>query len=86
MGFVGGLIVLVCVFGGFILAGGHIIAIWQPFEVLIIFGAALGGYITANPMGTVKMGFKHALKAMLGKGPGQKEYIELLQLMFQLFL
>src|SRR5262245_31078861 len=85
MGFVGAIVVLVCVFGGYIAAGGHIHAIFQPFEVLIIFGAALGGYVTANPMGTAKTGFKHGMKAMLGKGPNKKDYTDLLQLMFQLF-
>jgi chemotaxis protein MotA len=85
MGFVGILIVIVGVFGGFALAGGHLYVIWQPFEVMIIFGAALGGMIIANPMGTVKRAFSMAIKGLVGKGPGKKEYVELLQLMFQLF-
>lgn len=85
MGFVGMVIVLVSVFGGYVLAGGHLHVVWQPFEIIIIFGAALGGFITGNPMGTVKMAFGKALHGMLGKGPGKKEYVELLQLMFQLF-
>lgn len=85
MGFVGAIIVLVSVFGGYILAGGHIHVVFQPFEVMIIFGAALGGFIIGNPMNTVKAAFKMALHAMTGKGPSKKEYLELLQLMFQLF-
>lgn len=85
MGFVGILIVIVGVFGGFALAGGHLHIIWQPFEVMIIFGAALGGMIIANPMSTVKRAFSMAIKGLLGKGPSKKEYVELLQLMFQLF-
>lgn len=85
MGFVGALIVLVCVFGGFILAGGHIHVVFQPFEVMIIFGAALGGFIIGNPMPTVKRAFKMAIHAMTGTGPSKKDYTELLQVMFQLF-
>jgi chemotaxis protein MotA len=85
MGFVGALVVLVCVFGGYVLAGGHLHVVFQPFEVLIIFGAALGGFLIGNPMSTVKRAIKMALHAMTGKGPGKKEYVELLQLMFQLF-
>lgn len=85
MGFVGIFIVLVCVFGGYALSGGHLHVIVQPFEVMIIFGAALGGYVIGNPMGTVKMGFGKAIHALLGKGPSKKDYVELLQLMFQLF-
>ena len=38
MGIVGALIVIVCVFGGFLGAGGHLHVVWQPFEVVIIGG------------------------------------------------
>lgn len=85
MGFVGAIIVIVCVFGGYLAAGGHLHVIWQPFEVLIIGGAALGGFITANPIGTIKMAISKAIHAMLGKGPSKKDYLELLQMLFQLF-
>ena len=36
------IVVIFCVFGGFILSGGHLHIIIQPFEMMIIFGAALG--------------------------------------------
>lgn len=85
MGFVGAIIVIVCVFGGYLAAGGHLHVIWQPFEVLIIGGAALGGFITANPIGTIKMAISKAIHAMVGKGPSKKDYLELLQMLFQLF-
>jgi len=85
MGFVGYAVVIICVFGGYIAAGGHMGPIWQPFEMVIIFGAGLGGYITANPMSTIKLGVKNGLKALIGKGPDKKAYVDLLQLMFQLF-
>lgn len=85
MGFVGAIVVLFCVFGGYVLAGGHLQVVFQPFEVMIIFGAALGGFIIGNPMGTIKMAISKGLHAMTGKGPSKKEYVELLQLMFSLF-
>jgi chemotaxis protein MotA len=85
MGFVGAIIVIVCVFGGYLAAGGHLHVIWQPFELVIIGGAALGGFITANPIGTIKMAISKAMHAMLGKGPSKKDYLELLQMLFQLF-
>ncbi len=85
MGFVGIIIVLVGVFGGYVLAGGHLHIVWQPFEVMIIFGAAFGGYVIGNPMGTVKMGIKKAIHALVGKNPSKKDYVEVLQLLFQLF-
>ncbi|MCL5272075.1 MAG: flagellar motor stator protein MotA, partial [Gammaproteobacteria bacterium] len=37
---IGYIVILLCVFGGFSLAGGHLAAIFQPLELLIIGGAA----------------------------------------------
>ena len=39
------LIVLGCVFGGYFEAGGQLIAIWQPAEIIIILGAGFGAMI-----------------------------------------
>ncbi len=85
MGIVGALIVLGCVFGAYMAHGGHLQVVWQPSEMVIIFGAAIGGYVIANPMTTIKMGLSKAVHAWLGKGPSKKEYLELLQMLFQLF-
>lgn len=87
MGFVGIIIVFVGVFGGFILAGGHMSVIMKsaPLELMIIGGAALGAYIIGNPMKVIKAGFKLSIKAMTAKGPQKKDYLDLLQMMFQLF-
>ncbi len=85
MGFVGIIVVIVCVFGGYLGAGGHMHAVFQPFEILIIGGAALGGFILANPMNTIRMTMKKVIHAITGGGPSKKDYVELLQLLFQLF-
>ena len=87
MGFVGIILVFVLVFGAFIMQGGHISVILKaaPLEMMIIGGSAFGAYVIANPMKVIKMGFKLSLKAMTSKGPQKKEFVELLQLLFQLF-
>ncbi|PWU15800.1 MAG: flagellar motor stator protein MotA [Bdellovibrio sp.] len=87
MGFVGLLVVFGMVFGAFLLEGGHLAVIIHaaPFEVMIIGGAAFGAYIVANPMKTIKMGIKMGLKSMTAKGPQKQDYVELLQMLFQLF-
>ena len=53
---VGIVVVLVMVFGGFLLAGGHLEVVLHalPFEMLIIGGAALGATITGNSLGDLK--------------------------------
>ncbi|OFZ31567.1 MAG: flagellar motor stator protein MotA [Bdellovibrionales bacterium RIFCSPHIGHO2_01_FULL_40_29] len=87
MGFVGIIVVFIGVFGGFLLAGGHMSIIMKaaPLELMIIAGAAFGAYVIANPMKVIKAGFRLGIKAMTAKGPQKKDYLDLLQMMFQLF-
>lgn len=85
MGAVGAIVVLVCVFGAFAVHGGHLHVLWQPSEIVIIGGAALGGFIIGNPISTIKMAISKAIHAWFGKGPSKAEYLELLLMLFQLF-
>ncbi len=85
MGIVGILVVLGCVFGGFLAAGGHLTVIWQPFEFIIILGAAAGGFLIANSMTTIKMSIGMIIHAITGGGISKQEYLDLLQMLFQLF-
>lgn len=87
MGFVGILIVFATVFGGYMAGGGkmHVIIEAAALEMVIIGGAAFGAYVIANPMKIVKMGMKLSIKAMTSKGPQKKDYVELCQMLFQVF-
>jgi chemotaxis protein MotA len=51
---VGYLIVIGCVVGGYLLEGGHILVLWQPIELLIIGGAALGSLVISSPTVLIK--------------------------------
>ncbi len=82
---VGSIIVLSCVFGGFVLAHGHLAALWQPFELLIIGGGALGAFITSNPGHIVKGAFGEALKLLKGPTYRKQDFIDLLALLHDLF-
>ncbi|MFT5787964.1 MAG: chemotaxis protein MotA [Shewanella sp.] len=42
-------VILFSVFGGYMWAGGALISLWQPAEILIIFGAGIGALVIANP-------------------------------------
>ncbi|MFP3648258.1 motility-associated protein, partial [Paraburkholderia sp. SIMBA_054] len=46
--FVGTLVTLLSVFGGYALEGGHLGALLQPVEVLMIVGAGVGAFILGN--------------------------------------
>lgn len=82
---VGAIVVTVCVLGGYAAAGGHLYVLWQPFEFVIIFGAAIGAYIISNPK-TVLARTGAALGALM-RGPkyDKAAYLELLSLLYQVF-
>ena len=45
---IGVIVVFACVFGGYSAMGGHVEVLWQPFEFVIILGAAIGAFIIGN--------------------------------------
>jgi len=85
MGIVIGLVVtLGCVLGGFMAMGGHIEVLIQPWEVVIICGAAFGTFLVANPMKTVKDTGKGVLEAFKQSVPKEVEYLETLGVLHSL--
>ncbi len=82
----GMVVTVIMVFGGYVLAGGkmHIITHALPFEGMMIGGAAIGAFLAANDMTTIK----HTLGDMgsVFKGPkwNKKDYQDLLCLMHEL--
>jgi chemotaxis protein MotA len=86
LGLVGIAVILVMVFGGYMLAGGKMGIILKslPFEMIMIGGAAIGAFLISNDLG----GVKHTLKDIgkVFKGPKWKpdDYRDLLCLLFEL--
>jgi chemotaxis protein MotA len=82
---VGIILVMGCVIGGYLLEGGHIGALMQPVELLIIGGAGFGAFLIANPLTLVKKTFA-AVPTLLGASRyGREKHLELLALMYALF-
>jgi len=81
----GYLVVLGSVFGGYGLMGGHFGALYQPLEVLIIGGAAVGAFIAGNDGKTIRATLK-VLPTLLKKSKShdKEHYMELLALMYTL--
>lgn len=86
MALVGILVVLGCVIGGFIMAGGAVPILVQPPEFVVILGAAIGTLIISSP-GLMRSRVKH-LVGMAFKDviPKKKDYLDLLKLMYELFM
>ena len=53
--FLGFVIVMLSVFGSYVGLGGYLGALYQPFEFVLIGGAALGAYLAANNMRSIKL-------------------------------
>ncbi len=81
---IGFIVVLACVAGGYVLSHGELMALWQPFELLIIGGAAFGAFLAANPISLVKAAFSGILGALKGSKYKKALYMDLLALMYDL--
>jgi len=84
---IAGLVVtVVMVFGGYILAGGHmdIITHALPFGMMMIGGAATGAFLAANDITTIKHSFEDIVAAFKGPKWKKADYQDLLCLMHEL--
>ncbi|BBP85775.1 flagellar motor stator protein MotA [Pseudomonas sp. No.21] len=80
---IGIIVVFATVLGGYVLSHGKIGALIQPFEVLIIGGAALGAFLQANPGSTFMHVLKKSLK-MFGSRFTHAFYLEVLRLLYEI--
>jgi chemotaxis protein MotA len=81
---IGYIIVVASVFGGFALSGGHLAAVWQPLELLIIGGAATGAFITGNNMKTCKATLMSLPLTLKGSKYSKARYLNLMGLLFDI--
>jgi chemotaxis protein MotA len=81
---VGYVIVVGSVFGGYALTGGHLGALYQPLELLMIGGAAVGAFIVGNPMKTVKATFQSIPALFKGSNYNKALYMELMALLYEI--
>ena len=82
---VGTITVIACVFGGYVALGGHMYVLWQPFELVIIGGAAVGAFIIGNPKSVLAGTGRELGKLLKGSRYGKDAYLELLTLQFAIF-
>lgn len=80
---IGIVVVFASVLGGYVLSHGQIAALIQPFEVLIIGGAALGAFLQANPPSAIMVVLKK-LPKMLSSRYTHAFYLEVLGMLYEI--
>jgi chemotaxis protein MotA len=81
---IGYIIVCGSVFGGFAMAGGHLGALFQPIELLMIGGAALGAFLVGNTSKAIKATLKAFPTCFKGSAYTKDSYMELMALLYEL--
>lgn len=82
---IGLLVVLGSCVAGFLLSGGNLLALFQPFELLIIGGAALGAMVMSNPL-AVTLNVAKSAGRLLKPSPFTKGiYLDVLALLYDIF-
>lgn len=73
------------VVGGFTLAGGNLLTLLQWSEFVTIGGAAIGALLISTPKPVLTKIFQYALGSLKAKAYTRENYLELLQLLYELF-
>ena len=79
---IGYVVIMVGVFGGYAMAGGHLAALFQPLELVMIGGGAFGAFIAGNNAKTIKATMAAMPKLLKGSRFNKDLYMELMSLMF----
>jgi chemotaxis protein MotA len=81
---VGYIIIIVSVFGGFALAGGHLASLWQPVELLMIGGGAVGAFLVGNNSKAIKATLKALPTVFKGSKYSRALYMDMMALLYEL--
>ncbi len=78
-------VVLVSVLGGFLLEGGNFLVLLQWAEFMIIGGAAAGALLISTPKPTLVKMVRYVLGSIKSQGVSREKFLEMLQLLYELF-
>ena len=81
---VGYIVIIVSVFGGFALAGGHLASLWQPVELLMIGGGAVGAFLVGNNGKAIKATLKAMPSVLKGSKYNRALYMDMMALLYEL--
>jgi chemotaxis protein MotA len=80
----GYLVVVLSVFGGFALAGGHLAALFQPLELLMIGGGAAGAFLVGNNGKAIKATLGALPTVLKGSKYSRALYMDMMALLYEL--
>lgn len=83
---IGFVIVIGAIVGGYLMEHGKLLVLFQPAELVIIGGAAIGTVFIANPMHTISGMVKAMLGALKGSPFTKAFYLEQLKLLNEIFV
>jgi chemotaxis protein MotA len=81
----GAIIVFLSVLGGYAAMGARLHVLWQPFEFLIVIGAAVGGFVTANPKDVLARTWASIHSALAGPRYSLEDFQNLLCFQYATF-
>jgi chemotaxis protein MotA len=83
---IGALIVTASVIGGFMMAGGNVLALMQVSEFVVICGSATGALVIMSPRQVLIDMFKQILGTLKGAPYKKAAYEELFKALYELFM
>jgi len=83
---IGFIVVIGSVLGGFVLSHGQLGALWQPYELLIIGGAAFGAFLVANPLKVVKACLGGIPRLLKGSHYRKADYVDILAMLYDVLM
>jgi len=82
---IGLVVVTIATIGGFIMAGGNPLVLLQWAEFVIIGGVAAGALLISTPRTVLSKIIKYLLSSLKSGGPSKENFVELLQLLYEIF-
>lgn len=82
--FIGLVVVILSVFGGYAISGGALGPLYQPAEIMIIVGAAVGAFVAANNGKAINATLRAASRLKHTKKYNKALYMDLMSLQYKL--
>ncbi|MDR2502961.1 MAG: flagellar motor stator protein MotA [Deltaproteobacteria bacterium] len=82
---IGYIVVFGSILAGYMIHGGVISLLWQPSEVLIILGAALGAFVVSGTSYSLSQVCQNIPRLFIPRAPNKQHYLQTLGLLYALF-